>query len=169
MPSGKARQWTTERLTRDLATTMRLRQYLPVTEVTTPRGHRIDMACMLRRIEDKPLMLFEIKVSRSDFLADVRAKKWRNYLEFGALSFAAPYGLIDASEIPDGLGFMQRHANSWRWKISPRLREAPKPTWWMYRRLIMRAADESHWRGMTIKVRRLRERKERGFVTTSPF
>jgi hypothetical protein len=49
--------------------------------------------------------VYEIKVSRSDFLND---KKWRGYLSYGnEFYFVAPKGLIDPSELPPEAGLLE--------------------------------------------------------------
>jgi len=58
---------------------------------------------------------YEIKVSRSDFLADVTAGKWTGYLRFASrVIFCVPKDLIKKTEVPDKAGLMIRGANSWR-------------------------------------------------------
>lgn len=50
----------------------------------------------------------EVKVSRSDFLADIRAEKWKRYRRFSCrIWFAAPKGMIRPEELPDGLGLWE--------------------------------------------------------------
>jgi hypothetical protein len=47
----------------------------------------------------------EIKVSRSDFLRELKARKWEGWLPFvHRFYFAAPAGLLRLDEIPDGCG-----------------------------------------------------------------
>lgn len=48
---------------------------------------------------------YEVKCSRSDWLKD---NKWTNYLPLCHLFYlVAPVGVIDASELPDGVGLLQ--------------------------------------------------------------
>lgn len=55
---------------------------------------------------------FEVKVSRADFLADVKKLKFERYKMFSKyVYFAAPYGLIKAEEIPEGCGFIEYYSN----------------------------------------------------------
>lgn len=54
---------------------------------------------------------YEIKVSRSDFLADVRAAKHRQYEKMSQyVYFAAPRGLLSEDEIPDGCGLIEYYS-----------------------------------------------------------
>lgn len=50
---------------------------------------------------------FEIKVTRSDFLDDVRSGKYRRYLDYcDGFWFAVAEGVATASEVPQEIGFM---------------------------------------------------------------
>lgn len=78
---------------------------------------------------------FEIKVTEKDYWADVRKKKWENYLQFSSrVVFAVPEGLVDASEIPEGAGLIvrkekgygrKRDQPGWKWVIKPRCKPNP--------------------------------------------
>lgn len=58
--------------------------------------------------------VYEIKVSRSDFLSDVTSGKWQKYLEFAScVIFAVPKGLVNIGEVPSGCGLICR-GESWR-------------------------------------------------------
>lgn len=65
--------------------------------------------------------VFEIKVRRADFLADVRALKYRRYFEMGAqVSFAALDGMIRRQELPAGCGLIVRRRDGRcfpRWRV----------------------------------------------------
>lgn len=64
--------------------------------------------------------VFEIKVSRSDFLSDVTSGKWVNYLDAAcAVSFAVPAGLIKKTEVPKKAGLIVRHDKVWRYAKKP--------------------------------------------------
>lgn len=59
--------------------------------------------------------IYEIKVSRADFLSDIRTEKWRKYLDHcRVFYFAVPDGLAPKSEIPEEAGLIVRHAGGWR-------------------------------------------------------
>lgn len=63
---------------------------------------RIDAAII--DISKRWIRGFEIKVSRSDFLAD---EKWQGYAEFcSSLSIVCPEGLIEAHEVPKPFGLL---------------------------------------------------------------
>ncbi len=57
--------------------------------------------------------VYEIKVSRSDFLRDVGAGKWRAYLpECNELLFLVPRGLVRHDEVPGEAGLVEIHEPS---------------------------------------------------------
>lgn len=58
---------------------------------------------------------YEIKVSVSDFRADVTAGKWMSYLDYAeSVTFAAPAGLISKADLPPRAGLMIRGDTGWR-------------------------------------------------------
>jgi hypothetical protein len=59
--------------------------------------------------------IFEVKISRSDFLSDIRTKKWMGYLPHcHRFYFAIKSGVADLTEIPDGVGLMVYGGKGWR-------------------------------------------------------
>lgn len=73
----------------------------------------------------------EVKISRSDYLSDVRSGKWKNYQRFSCrIYFACPAGLIHPQEIPEGAGLWCFSDGQWQemkpapfckgWQIGPR-------------------------------------------------
>ena len=74
-----------------------------VQEASTP-GHRFDFWWMRSSWTKPETAGVEIKVSRGDFLAD---KKWQHYLPYcEKFYFACPEGLIQDSEISEGVGLI---------------------------------------------------------------
>lgn len=70
----------------------------------------------------------EVKVTRADFLSDIRSGKWRGYLDHcDRFYFAVPSGLIDRSEIPPEAGLMVRGPKSWRTIIAAPTRDILVP------------------------------------------
>lgn len=58
--------------------------------------------------------IYEVKVSRSDFLSDIRSDKWERYVPYSKrLYFATPKDLVDKGEVPKGAGLMYRNENGW--------------------------------------------------------
>jgi hypothetical protein len=68
---------------------------------------------------------YEVKASRSDLLADLRAGKWKKYLpRLDRFYFAFPDGLAQRDEIPEGPGVIIR-LDSGVWRI---IRRSDIPT-----------------------------------------
>lgn len=76
---------------------------------------RPDVYTLMKSFSKPKPTAYEIKVSRSDFLADVTAGKWMQYLAYAeSVTFCAPAGLLKKDEIPATCGFMERGEASWR-------------------------------------------------------
>ncbi len=70
---------------------------------------------------------FEVKVSRSDFLNDVRTGKWEAYKAFSSyVYFAVPEGLVSVDEVPDGCGLMVGTEEGGVWNFVSKMRQFPK-------------------------------------------
>lgn len=80
------------------------------------RGGQLDVAAM-RLSWSRPLITgYEVKISRADFLSDVRGEKWRKYLAcVERLYFAVPNYMVEPSEVPPECGLVYRGSKSWRW------------------------------------------------------
>lgn len=75
--------------------------------------------------------IYEVKVSRSDFLSDINSGKWRGYLPHcHRFYFATPAGLVDKREIPEEAGWIVRGERGWKtMKVAPVQQvEVPKET-----------------------------------------
>lgn len=112
------RDWTHEALVRDLQRCRIEAGDLAGYEVTLSRhsgGYgQADVASMEPCWWMSRPTVWECKVSRSDFLSDVRTEKYRRYLPVCArLCFAAPAGLIQPAEVPDGCGLVLRGQDGW--------------------------------------------------------
>lgn len=60
------------------------------------------------------LDIYECKVSRSDFLKDIKTGKYKKYIEHcNRLYFAVTSGVAKKEEIPDGVGLIIRGENGW--------------------------------------------------------
>jgi len=108
-------------------------------------AQRADILAMKPSYRKAQVTIFEVKVSRSDFLADVNAGKYRGYLEHcERLSFATPKGMIKKSEVPEGCGLVTHNDNRWHTVKAARVREyEPDPT--VLQSCIFSAADAA-WR-----------------------
>lgn len=71
-------------------------------------------------------LIYEVKVSVSDFRADVTAGKWHSYLRFAAgVYFAVPAGLIGLKDVPQGAGLYVRNDAGWKALKKPTLQPQP--------------------------------------------
>lgn len=78
--------------------------------------------------------VFEVKVSRADFLSDVTSGKYLRYAAFaGSITFATPSGLISKDEVPKGCGLITRSPDGvWRYQRKPTLQpthDLPRDAW----------------------------------------
>jgi len=59
--------------------------------------------------------IYDIKVSRGDFLQDIKSSKYMKYMEFcDRFYFATPSGLVKVEEIPAEAGWYVRGDKGWR-------------------------------------------------------
>lgn len=116
MPMSKEyKSWEHEKLAEDLAR-IKGTGYLdvPLGSVFLGNPQRADV------IEIKPsytrfcTTIYEIKISRSDFLSDIRTDKWKGYLEHcQRFYFAVPSGMVTKDEIPSPAGLIVRGETGW--------------------------------------------------------
>lgn len=96
----------------------------------TYNGRRIDAAII--DVSKRWIRGFEIKVSRSDFLAD---EKWHEYSQFcSSLSIVCPEGLIGKDEItgPFGLLYILPELNGMKWEKKPKRFQRRDGLAWLY-------------------------------------
>ncbi|MCZ7836162.1 MmcB family DNA repair protein [Atlantibacter hermannii] len=78
-------------------------------------------------------VVYEIKVSVSDFRADVTAGKYTKYFSYAsAVVFAVPEGMLKKSDIPEGCGLMVRKESGWHTLKGPTMRSIdnlPRDAW----------------------------------------
>ena len=130
--------WTAGTLAADLCQTLAARGWITVREIALDDRltHRGDVVAMLASGRINRVDIYELKVSRSDLLGDLRREKWRAYLKHGAVWFAFPQGLADPREIPLEAGVIVRRADGWRQVRAPRPFVGP-PSVSLMRRLVM--------------------------------
>lgn len=78
-------------------------------------------------------VVYEVKVSVSDFRADVTAGKYTKYFKYaGGVVFAVPEGLLKKNDIPEGCGLMIRKESGWHTLKGPTMRQLdnlPRDAW----------------------------------------
>lgn len=87
---------------------------VPLGSVWLEKPQRADV------VEIKPsytrfcVSIYEIKISRADFLSDIRSEKWKGYLEHcHRFYFAVPSGMVKKEEIPKEAGLIVRGETGW--------------------------------------------------------
>ncbi len=121
--------WAHEDLQADLAATRR-----DVGEIAVERlsvgsyggNGQIDVFAVRPSWTQPVPTVYEVKISRPDFLRDTQAGKYQRYLPYcRRLYFATPAGLLDRKEVPDGCGLCVRGDTGWRTVKAPRVRAEP--------------------------------------------
>ncbi len=100
---------------------------------------RRDAVAIKKSWEHQCIIIYEVKVSRGDFKQD---DKWHLYRQYGnTFSFAVPEGLIDKSELPDGVGlYYVKDNGSIRTVVKPRFYDVkPDSSFLLY--IIMNRLD----------------------------
>lgn len=126
--------WTGKSLAEDLAKTKDRRDWM--TWVQIPLGSvmwgehvpRADVLAVRKSYFNPSFTIYEVKVSRSDFNADVNKGKYRTYFaDCCQFYFAVPAGLVKKEEVPEGTGLIVRGQNGWRViKAAPRREFIPQ-------------------------------------------
>lgn len=117
--------WTHDRLAEDLAIAKGGIPFLNVclgSAWTYPRGNktpRADLVICRPSYRKFCLSVFEIKVSRADFLSDIRSEKWRAYLPHcDRFYFAVLKGILTKDDIPTEAGLITRGPKGWHTNIA---------------------------------------------------
>lgn len=104
------------------------KRYIVLTEVNAdqlrrnPNVRRFDI-WGLRWADPMLIIIGEVKVSRPDFLSDLRSGKWQDGLENCHLFyFIVPYGLITKDDLPEGPGLMEQRKSGVGFKVSHGIR-----------------------------------------------
>jgi len=85
------------------------------------------------------ISIFEVKVSRSDFLSDIRSEKWRSYLPHCHRFYFATVGdIVKKTDIPDEAGWIHKGDNGWSFRKGIKARENEIPLQTLQSILFMR-------------------------------
>lgn len=75
----------------------------------------VDVLAIFKSYTRPIVRIYEVKITRSDFLRDVNAGKFLKYKETcNQFYFAAPAGLIPRNDLPDGCGLISYGPNGWK-------------------------------------------------------
>ena len=140
--------WTGASLAEDLAKAKDRRDWMtwvqiPLGSIMWGDGHvpRADVLAVRKSFTNPSFTIYEVKVSRSDFNADVNKGKYRTYFaDCCQFYFAVPAGLVKKEEVPEGTGLIVRGENGWRVvKSAPRREFTPNVE--MLLKLLMRGYE----------------------------
>lgn len=115
-------KWAHDSLAVDLANSLSGEGRMVWTDIQLGPVHspRPDVYTILKSFTRPCPAAFEVKVSRSDFLADVTAGKWTKYQRYAyTITFACVAGLIQKADVPEQCGLIWRHENAWRYAKRP--------------------------------------------------
>lgn len=150
MPSSEdSVDWSHDELAHDLAECRRA-----VGEIVAEKlamgsyGGRaqIDVAVMKPSWTNPNPAAYEVKVSRSDFRQDVQSGKYRKYVPYvRRLYFAAPSGLLQLLEIPDGCGLITRNENGWHVVRAPRVSKIEQEHWCTFLHALLMKSKPGPW------------------------
>lgn len=146
-------KWGHDQLAHDLAEHLRGNTARMVWEDMQmgPSGSaRPDVFTMNKSYSSPKPLVYEVKVSVSDFRSDVTSGKWQKYREFSSgVIFAVPQGLVTKADVPPGCGLIVRSENVWRTVKGPTLGECVIPQKAMLKLLI----DGAHRQAQELRVR----------------
>lgn len=127
-----SKAWEHEALQHDLALTRRAVGEIAVERLAIGSyggGGQMDVFAVRPSWTQPTPTVYEVKISRPDFLRDTQAGKYERYLPYcRRLYFATPAGMIDRKEVPVGMGLCVRGETGWRTVVAPRVR--PEPDGW---------------------------------------
>ena len=138
--------WTGISLAEDLAQSKDQAQWLTWVQIplgaVTYGSPRADVLAARKSFVNPSFTIYEVKISRSDFNADINRGKYRGYFEHCCqLYFAVPKGLITKEDIPEGTGLTVRGDNGWHVvKAAPRREHTPNIE--LLLKLLMRGYDD---------------------------
>lgn len=97
--------------------------------------------------------IYEVKVSRADFLGDLRAEKWRGYLPHcHRIYFAVPAGMVKKDEVPPEAGLIVRGPNGWQVQKGAPPREVEIPDFTLLSMIFVRQRMPLRHRNISQKL-----------------
>lgn len=140
-------KWTGKALAEDLAESRDQAQWLtwvqiPLGSVQYGNSPRADVLTARKSFFNPSFTIYEVKVSRSDFNADINKGKYRAYFDYCCqLYFAVPKGLITRADIPEGTGLTVRGDNGWH-VVKAAARREHTPNVELLLKLLMRGYED---------------------------
>jgi len=142
-------EWTGRSLSEDLAETLQSQNCM--TWVNIPLGSVMygcqvaDVLAITKSYANTLVKIYEVKISRSDYLSDVQRDKFSGYFKSAhQVYFAVPSGLIKVAELPgNGVGLIIRNENTWH-VVKAAKRTDYKPGVELLLKLLMKGYED-HW------------------------
>jgi len=124
--------WDAKSLSEDLAKQKNIESWMtwvqiPLGSVQMSNVGVADVLAVRKSFTNPNFVIYEVKVTRSDFLSDVNRGKYRRYFpDCCQLYFVAPTGVIKKEDLPEGTGLIVRGENGWHvTKAAPRREHKP--------------------------------------------
>lgn len=103
-------------------------RHVALVEAGLPGGGRADVLTFRPAYGKHDMTVYEVKVSRADFLSDVNAGKYRKYFaSCHRLFFVTPAGLIKKVEVPEHCGLVTQQDHGGFRVVKPALRREIEP------------------------------------------
>ncbi|ADI02578.1 hypothetical protein Slip_1823 [Syntrophothermus lipocalidus DSM 12680] len=115
--------------------------------------HQVQMADVMRVLPSYTrfcVFIYEVKVSRNDFLSDIRSGKWRGYLDHcHRFMFAMPTEIATKDDIPTEAGLIVRGPKGWKIEKSAPFREIDIPKQTLMSMLFMKQRNSLRQRNLS--------------------
>lgn len=158
-------KWTHDDLMRDLAVHLTKPERMVWADMQLgPMGSpRPDVYTICKSYTKPSPIAYEIKISVSDFRADVTKGKFLSYLAFASgVIFCVPQGLINKTDVPATCGLMVRGENGWKTLKGPTMSPTKLPQDAMLKLLIdgvdrvhpVRREQRLHEYSLNLKLRK---------------
>lgn len=122
-------------------------------------GCRFD--CILFNGHRQRIRGFEFKITRTDFLHEIRTKKWMQYLKYcHTFSFVCPKGLIDKSEVPKNVGLLWITTVNEHYGYTDREHDFPYPLWKKRPKFLGEIPEREFRKIVLVLIGRIKYRKD---------
>jgi len=120
--------------------------------------------CLLFNGHKMRLRGFEFKVSRADFLTEIRTEKWKKYLSFcHTFSFVCPKGLINKNEVPKNAGLLWITTVNEHYGYTERKHDFPMGFWIKRPRFLGEIPEDEFRKIVLVLLGRVKYRKDEFF------
>ena len=133
-------------LAKDLAASIENDQWmtwveLPLGPVTIGNSPKADVLAVFKSFANPRFIIYEVKVARSDFLADCARGKYQQYMKYCTqFYFATPAGLVKKEEVPPRCGLLVKNESGWH-SVKAGTRNDFQPSTELMLKLLMRGFE----------------------------